>query len=169
MSELIEIGYIRKTHGYKGEIKAKVYEGINFNPSAIKAFFIAYKGEHIPYFIKSMKFTSDVEAIIHFEELESKETADDFRGAKLFLNQDQIEIVDVVDSANQYIGYMIKDIKYGEIGKVNDVYEFPHQDLLSVSYKSKEVLIPFQEDLINEVNENQKTLIFNLPEGILEI
>jgi 16S rRNA processing protein RimM len=36
-------------------------------------------------------------------------------------------------------------------------------------YKNKEILFPLNEDMIVEIDEDEKTLLVDLPEGLLEL
>ncbi|MEZ5024771.1 MAG: ribosome maturation factor RimM [Chitinophagales bacterium] len=160
MNNLVEIGYIQKPHGYKGEVKVKFYDDILIDPESINAIFVKKNSEQLPFFIETFQFIGNQNAIIKFEELDSKESAQVYKSGKLFLEEDKFErLLDDENASHQYIGFTIKDVHHGHIGIVEDVYEFPHQDLLSVQYQNKEILIPFQEDLIEEFQIEQKIIL----------
>lgn len=170
MIDLVEIGYIQKPHGYKGEVKVKFYDDIAIEPDEIDAIYIQKDEGPIPYFIETFEFIGPQNALIKFEEFDSKESALLFKSGKLLLPEDKIELLsDSENESNQYIGFTIKDVKQGDIGVVKDVYAFPHQDLLAIDYHNKEVLIPFIDELIEEIKPEQHIIIFNLPEGFLDI
>ncbi|MEM9720572.1 MAG: 16S rRNA processing protein RimM, partial [Bacteroidota bacterium] len=57
---------------------------------------------------------------------------------------------------------------YGELGKVDDVVEAGHQDLIVMHYKHKEVLIPIVDAVLLKVDKTQKQVYTTLPKGLLE-
>jgi 16S rRNA processing protein RimM len=61
------------------------------------------------------------------------------------------------------------DNTVGLIGEVKEVIEMPNYELAKVSYQNRIVMIPIHEDLVEEVNEEEKKIIMNLPEGFFEI
>ena len=50
-----------------------------------------------------------------------------------------------------------------------EVEETPAQLLITVDYSGREVLIPLVDDFIVELNKRKKTLLLNLPEGLLDL
>lgn len=166
--ELIEIGYIVKTHGYKGELKARIYSSIEFDIDAVNAFFLVDKGEKVPYFVEDFYFAEDEDAFIKFEEIDSKEIGKKFKSSKLYLDEKLISFADEFAEL-KYKGYQLHDINHGNVGIVEDVIEYPHQIMLETTVDGNSILVPFQEALIESINEADKTITFNLPEGFLEI
>ena len=55
------------------------------------------------------------------------------------------------------------------IGKIVDVVEYPHQWMLTVSYASRQVLIPYVAAFIKEIHHDNASLIMDLPVGILDL
>jgi ribosomal 30S subunit maturation factor RimM len=71
-------------------------------------------------------------------------------------------------SKEGWIGFTIYD-KEQIVGIIDDIEIFPQQIMASVNINKKMVLIPLVEELITTVDENQKKLIMDLPDGILTI
>jgi 16S rRNA processing protein RimM len=76
------------------------------------------------------------------------------------------------DESWQYddiIGFTIIDQVHGKLGIIEDVFETTGQDLIAMTYKEKEVLIPIVEQIILKVNKKSKSLEVRLPDGLLEL
>jgi 16S rRNA processing protein RimM len=58
---------------------------------------------------------------------------------------------------------------YGVLGKVSAVYEANGNDLLAVDHKGREVLVPIRDEFIVDFNKESKTILVNLPDGLLDI
>ena len=56
------------------------------------------------------------------------------------------------------------------LGKITQVAHNPGQDLLSIlTPENKEILIPLHEDFIAKVDKRSKTIVMDLPEGLIEL
>ena len=69
--ELIKIGKVLKTHGFKGHLKVFIDEFYMHDFEEINAIFI----NQLPYFIQSKDINSDAQAILLLEDIDSKEKA----------------------------------------------------------------------------------------------
>ena len=67
------------------------------------------------------------------------------------------------------IGFEVFDETKGLIGPIQIVYDLETQDLLGVTHKGKEILIPIQDEIILKVDKAAKKVFCRLPEGLLEI
>jgi 16S rRNA processing protein RimM len=64
---------------------------------------------------------------------------------------------------------MIKDKNVGELGSVKYVNDKSPQHLFVVDYKKKEILIPINDELIENINRKEKLINMNLPSGLIEL
>jgi len=61
------------------------------------------------------------------------------------------------------------DKTLGNIGMITNVDDFAGNIVLTVLYKGEELLIPYNENLLVDSDESQKTITLQLPEGLIEI
>jgi 16S rRNA processing protein RimM len=171
MIDPVEIGRILKTHGYKGAVKVRFDEFYGSILQQLKAVFLDKDQSYRPYFPDSIELISNNEALIHFEAVGSKEEAKLLRRHKLFARKEDVPVKSLQEQAggSELIGYTIEDTRLGLIGLVEEVYSLPQQELLAVRYNNKEVLVPLREELIHDFQKENRTIIFNLPDGILDI
>ena len=72
------------------------------------------------------------------------------------------------DSLNEFIGYTIIDYVLGNIGIINDVDDKTENVIIKVIHSSgKEIILPFNDDLIDEIDDDAKTIQFSAPEGLI--
>jgi len=163
--ELIKIGKVLKTHGYKGHLKIFIDEFYMSDFEEMNAIFI----NQLPYFIISKDINSDSQAIILVEDIDSKEKAHPLQGKEIFAKDDDLtEILDG-EEYDELIGFEIYDKTIGNIGKIEAIIEMPFQFLAKVLVDKKEILIPLNEDFILNIDEKKKTIEMRLPDGLLEI
>lgn len=69
---------------------------------------------------------------------------------------------------HEIIGFeILEDSK--PLGAVENIYNFPTQNLIVTTIQENEVLIPIQDDVVLKVDKNEKKVYVSLPEGLLEV
>jgi 16S rRNA processing protein RimM len=66
-------------------------------------------------------------------------------------------------------GFEVHDANHGFIGNVIEVLEYPHQAVLSISFRNKEILIPVTDEIVTAIDRDKRCLYTNAPEGLIEI
>lgn len=165
--ETEEIGYISKTHGLKGHVILRLNELINIDEEAIKSIFLDINGSQVPYFLEECR-PNNTGYIIKLETIDSVDTSKKLIGKKAFALTDFILEND--ESLKEFIGYAIIDVKSGNIGNIADVDEKTDNAIIKVIHPSGvEIILPFNDDLIIEIDDDLKTIEFNAPEGLIEM
>ena len=165
--ETEEIGYISKTHGLKGHVILRLNELINIDEDGIKSIFLDINGSQVPYFIEECR-PNNTGYIIKLETIDTVETSKKLIGKKAFALTDFILEND--ESLKEFIGYAIIDSRLGNIGNIADVDEKTDNAIIKVIHPSGvEIILPFNDDFIVEIDDDLKTIEFNAPEGLIEM
>lgn len=165
--ETEEIGYISKTHGLKGHVILRLNELINIDEEGIKSIFLDINGSQVPYFIEECR-PNNTGYIIKLETIDTVETSKKLIGKKAFALTDFILEND--ESLKEFIGYAIIDSRLGNIGNIADVDEKTDNAIIKVIHPSGvEIILPFNDDFIVEIDDDLKTIEFNAPEGLIEM
>lgn len=165
--ETKEIGYISKTHGLKGHIILRLNELINIDEDAIKSIFLDINGSQVPYFIEECR-PNNTGYIIKLETIDTVDTSKKLIGKKAFALSDFVLEND--ESLKEFIGYAIIDTKLGNIGNILEVDEKTDNAIVKVIHPSGvEIILPFNDDFIIEIDDDLKTIEFNAPEGLIEM
>ncbi len=161
-----EIGYISKTHGLKGHVILRLNELVNIDEN-IKSIFLDLNGSQVPYFVEECR-PNNSGYIIKLETIDVVETSKKLIGKKAFALSDFILEED--ESLKEFIGYAIIDSKLGNIGNIADVDEKTDNAIIKVIHPSGiEIILPFNDDFIIEIDDDLKTIEFNAPEGLIEM
>lgn len=164
-----ELGYVIKIHGLKGGISILIDADQPERYRNLESVFVEIDQKLIPFFIETLSLKGD-KAFVKFEDIDSAEEAESLKGARLFL---PLELLPPLKGNHFYfheiINYSVTDTSTGAIGEVKDVFETTTQNLLSVIYKEKEILIPINDEVITNIDRQQKILTVTLPEGLLDI
>ncbi|MCX6266534.1 MAG: ribosome maturation factor RimM, partial [Bacteroidetes bacterium] len=70
---------------------------------------------------------------------------------------------------HEIVGFQVVDQNHGNIGRIEDILELPHQSLFQIRYGEKEILIPIVDDIIQKVDRRKKLLMIEAPSGLIEI
>ena len=69
----------------------------------------------------------------------------------------------------QLIGYRLIDINKKHIGEIVNIINNYQQDLIEVMYIEKKLLIPYVDEMIIQINHDEKVIEMELPDGILDL
>ena len=173
LSEFTEIGKLLKPHGFKGKIELKLDYPLK-DDSALASFFVETSPSPLPYFIEQIQ-NANGKYIVKLEDIDSLEEAKPFKNKNVyclevdFENYFEIEEPELY-SADFLIGLNLHDQNGNLLGEVSDVFENKlNQILLQLIIEGNEVLIPFIEDQIIEIDESSESIKYNVPEGLIDI
>lgn len=164
-----QVGYVAKIHGLKGEVQAYLDVDVPENYKKMESVFVDIDNKLVPFFIERLTISGN-KAVVKFEEVDDIESAESLKNKALYLSLAKLPALpDNQFYFHDIIGYTIKDQVEGMLGEVATIYNLPHQDLLSMHYKEREVLIPIVDDVVLSVNHELRMVEVNLPDGLLKI
>lgn len=167
--EFVEIGYLTKTHGLKGELQI-VFSYKEPEKLKLKAVFLEINGKMIPYFVNNFKLSQQTLGYFLFEDINHIDKAQPLVKKKVFLNKKLMPKKKKEEfSFHDLEGFTAVDENYGDLGEILSVREFPQQFLATVNYQEKEVLFPLSDNFITGIDIDKKILNVDLPEGLLEV
>jgi len=169
IEESFYIGYITKTKGLKGEVQL-FFEYDAPELLDLDVVFADYNGKLVPFFVSSYKLQSNNTGNFYFEDIDHIDKAQALVKKKIYLPLSKTP--DRSDEDFQYTdlkGFIVSDDTHGELGEIIEVNEYPQQFVATVIYKNTEILFPLNEELILEIDEDEGTLLVDLPEGLLDI
>lgn len=170
--ELIQIGRTGKAHGLKGEIKLSIEEIYWDDLDYLDVFFLSNKsGKQLPFFLESLRGSG----IAKFEDVDDRESAILIQHQGLWVRKSDFKRdletePETSDLEFSYlIGFIASDQNLGTLGAILDVEAFPQQEMLVISLEGEEKLIPANEHLFLNIDKKKKTVLFDLPEGLLDL
>ena len=91
-------------------------------------------------------------------------------GSSLYLPIEELETLgDDEFYYHEIKGYTVSDQTLGDLGIVKEVYSLNGQDLVAMDYQGSEVLIPTANDIVLRADKENRKLLVNLPEGLLDV
>lgn len=173
--ELIQIGKFNKTFGTEGFLRCKIEDA--YLEEFLKARFIFVKlgGQPVPFFPERIEKNPELQ--VQLDELTNRESAQQLAGKAVFLRPEDFKSQStssanpdlIVQQYDRWKGFTIVDQELGEVASIEDFMELPQQILAVINYRDKEVLIPFTPEIILDIDESAKTLLMDLPSGLLDL
>jgi 16S rRNA processing protein RimM len=165
-----KVGFFKKTHGVYGELVLEFESQFEYSIENANRFFVELEGLLVPFFVleEGFRFKTDNSAIITFDGVESEKYAKRMVGSSVYLFKDEIIAMPDEQFESQFKNYLLVDEKLGEIGLIEQIDNYSGNVVITVNYHGKELLVPFNEDFIIAIDEQNKVLKLRLPEGLIE-
>ncbi len=168
--QCFQIGRVSKVHGLRGEVNVVLDVDYPEDYEGLEHLFLEQKGRLVPFFLEHFVIQPGGKALVKFEDLNSLEQVESLVGLEIYLPLTELpQLEEDQYYFHELIGFEVIDETLGLIGPVQIIYDLETQDLLGVTHKGKEVLIPIQDGIIRNVDKAAKKVYCQLPDGLLEI
>lgn len=169
VEDVYRIGLINKPHGVHGELLFTFDDDI-FDRMEAEYIICMMDGILVPFFFESYRFRSDSTALIKLEGIDTEQQARRMTNVEVFFPKEHAEeLEDNELTWSYFVGFLIKDVNEGEIGKVIDVDDSTINTLFVVDHNDTEVLIPAQEDFIVDLDRKKRIITMQIPVGLLDL
>jgi 16S rRNA processing protein RimM len=166
-----KVGFFKKTHGVYGELVLEYEPQYEYSIENADRFFVELEGLLVPFFVleDGFRFKTENSAIITFDGVETEKYAKRMVGCSVFLFKN--EIINMPDEPfeSQLENYLLIDEKLGEIGVIDQIDNYSGNIVITVTFRGKELLVPFNDDLLVEIDAQNRILKLRLPEGLIEL
>jgi 16S rRNA processing protein RimM len=161
------VGTFQKPVGLEGELKVEIREAFQEEFVQCDHVFVLENGNYIPWFIEDMRFSGFL--IVKLEEVDTPEDAVRFSLADIYIKSSSIASPELITRLGKqdWVGFTVYD-KDKMLGIIDEILTYPGQELASVRFGEKKILIPLADPLITSVDNTQKTVHMTLPEGLYD-
>ena len=165
----LQVARIGKPHGIRGEVTVQVLTdapGDRFVPGTE---FVVEPASAGPLTVNSARWNKDI-LLLGFDEIGTRNEAETLRGAKLFIETEELDEDDDEGWYEHELVGLEARIGSSVVGKVTALNTMPVQDLLMVTTpEGKEILVPFVEQIVPEVNVEEGFILLTPPDGLFEL
>jgi len=169
----VRVARIGKPHGIRGEVTVQVLTDSPGDRFVLGAEFDVEPPSHgnLPVralTVRSARWNKDI-LVLGFEEVSDRNRAEELRGAMLFLNTEEDDDND--DEGwyeHELVGLEVR-VDGKAVGTVAALQLMPAQDLLVVDTPGGEVLVPFVEEIVPEVDVEGRFVVVVPPPGLFEL
>ncbi len=149
-------GHIMTTHGLKGDLKIKNLSDFDRFKKGNKLY-ILHNDEYVAVVVyKAVSFKGDT-LLVSFKDLLDINLVEKYHSDDIYVSDLERENDDL-DGDYYYsdlVGKKVINQNNEERGIVLEIKELPQYDYLVVEYNGKNVLIPFIDEFIIDVNDNE--------------
>jgi 16S rRNA processing protein RimM len=108
--------------------------------------------------------------LIRFQGIEDRTRAEFLRGRYLLRPFSEVEPAEEGELFyHQLLGMAVVTVEGRELGTVREVFELDPADLLDVTDGTSEYLIPFTQQVVVRIEEEERRIVVDPPEGLLEL
>lgn len=167
MKNCLSVGRITGLFGNNGELTLRLYD----NPTELnikEPLFVEIDTLAVPLFVRSFKRKGQNGAVVTFDDIDTIRRAEELIGMELYARAEDAPTEDDGELYIEDLGgfaFVAGDVK----GTIKHYIESELNPLFLVTIAGVEHFIPAVEDFIDFVDENKRIVVFNLPEGLLEI
>ena len=163
------VGKIVKTHGLKGEVTLRIDNEQFDDIEELNYFLLDVNEQLIPFFIEDVAYHSN-KAFVLFQDLKTLEAASQLVGKSAYLPLELLPEKTGNDFySHEVLDYLVVDEEKGELGKVNEIIEYPTQSIIQIIKDGKEILIPIHDDILKDVNRDEKKIYIKAPNGLIDM
>ena len=158
------IGQVLKSNGRDGELLVS-FSGIS--PEDIdleEPVFIEFDGLPVPFYFEAFTQRGNSRALVRLTGVHNLTDADELAGAVLYAEDDLYE-----DEEEDLTGWTVLDADGTKVGTVSAHEDIPGNPCIWVETGHGESLLPLREELVLDVDETEKTLRMEIPEGLLDL
>ena len=164
------LGKIAKKFSFKGEVllyldtdEPELYENM-------ESVFVEFNKNLVPFFIENSSLHKNDFLRVQFEDVDSEEEADSILNCDVYLPLNMLPKL----SGNKFyfhevIGFEIEDKRVGIFGKIVSINDSSAQPLFEVLNGEVEILIPMIDQFLVKIDRENKKVIMDLPEGLVEM
>lgn len=173
--QLTDIGRFGQPHGIKGEINATVDRGIDI--AAFRCIICDIDGIFVPFFVEGVRPRSATSLLLTIHGIADESEAALLQNKIIYALSDELSEealesdIDEGFYAEDLIGFTVSDSSGALTGTIEGIDDSTDNVLFVVraGSSSQTVLIPVAEELIDEIDADNRHIRFDLPEGFLEI
>ena len=164
--DVYKIGRLGKAHGVKGEVSFQFDDDI-FDTADADYLILDIDGILVPFFMEEYRFRNDSLALIKFCDVDTQQRASELTGCDVYFPRSIADERAEGLSLSSLVGFDLIDAngneKVGTIAAIDDTTQ-------NILFELEDgTLIPASDDLITDINTQQRQITMNIPEGLLDI
>ncbi|MBL0006461.1 MAG: hypothetical protein IPP25_04550 [Saprospiraceae bacterium] len=170
VKEFFLLGKTLKSHGTGGHLRLLVEDRFRsyIKPGAFV--FLDLDGSRVPFMVQAVE--DGQHFVMLLADIKGKQESDTLTGKEIWLPLEQVKPRHQKSPRNineKWDDYRIHDQKSGLFYAILRTEEYPQQLMAVVDIEGRDILIPLSDQLITEIDKDQKIIHMEIPEGLLEL
>ncbi|MEG0917324.1 MAG: ribosome maturation factor RimM [Myroides sp.] len=164
------LGKVAKKYSFKGEVLVYLDTDEPELYTELESMFVEINGHLVPFFIERSSLHREKFLRTQFEDMDSEEIADTIVGKDVYL---PLTMLPKLEGNKFYyhevVGFDAIDQRLGNFGTILRISDNGVQALFEVQKNDAVILIPLIDEFIIEVNRENRSILFNTPEGLIDL
>ena len=164
------LGKVAKKFSFKGEVlvyldtdEPELYENL-------ESMFVECGKHLVPFFIENSSLHKNDFLRVRFEDVKNEEEADALLGNHVYLPLKMLpKLTGNKFYFHEVIGFEVEDKRLGIVGEIQSINDSSAQPLFEVLNDGVEILIPMIDHFLVKIDRENKKIIMDLPEGLIEM
>ncbi len=168
--DVFKIGRIGKVHGVKGEVTFHFTDDV-FDRTDADYLFLEIDGILVPFFFEEYRFRNDDTVLVKFDGVDTADRASELTGCDVFFARELSDDNDGELTWTEIVGFHIIDAaSHATVGEITAVDLSTINTLFEVrTPEGTSLLIPANDDFIDDIDRERRHITMRLPEGLLEL
>ena len=163
------LGKITKAHGFKGNLIVHLETDEPDLYENMESVFVETNGMLVPFFFEFAQVHGSNKLLVKFEDT-SAEEAEKLINKDLYLPLESLPELDGTDFYyHEIIGFTLYDQTNTEVGIIKSINDASAQALFEIEIHNKEILVPIVDEWILEVDRENKAILVEIPEGLIDL
>ena len=168
--ECFYVGTIVNKFSFKGELLVKLDTDEPELFLQMESVFIEIGKNLVPFFIERSQLHKSLLLRVKFEDVDDEPMADSLMKRELYLPLSELpELQGNQFYYHEIIGFEMIDTQYGSVGTITGVNDTTSQALFEVDHNGNQVLIPVNDEFIDKLDRDNKTVTVTTPDGLIEL
>ena len=170
LSDCFYFGKVGKPKGFRGEVNIIIDKNTPISPKNLNEIYILIGKNLVSYPLSYFKISPKGNAIGKFEGMTSDVDVNRIKNFSIYLSKEILPVLkDNQFYLHELVGCVVIDKTFGKVGVINEVNNQTGQTILFVETQNNEVVIPFVDDFIVDINTSKKEVNLDLPNGIIDL
>lgn len=167
--EMIAIGQIARSNGVRGEVRVNLLTDTPERIAQLSHVWIGYEEtETLQYKIESVRFHRG-QAVLKLRTVESRDAAERLKEQFVFIEDENVLIPPQgTYFIHEIVGMEVSTEEGIRVGRVDEVWQMPANDVWVLRENGKEILLPAINDVIQSVDVHRRVIVIRPMEGLLE-
>ncbi len=164
------LGEFIKTHGISGDLVLKLSFFTEQELKEGDTVFVEVDGIPVPFFIGQFRFMTDYTALVRFDEIETAAGAEFLVGRRVYCGADYgTDAENEAEGTGDITGFRVFDREKGFSGILQEVIDYTDNPVMRLDYEGKELLVPFHDDIILNIDYSAGVIEISAPGGLLDL
>lgn len=171
--ELIAIGHYNKPHGVAGEISATL--DVEWDLLRELSCLVSdIDGIYVPFFVNAIRPMSGDTVLLTIDGVGNEKDVARLVNRDIYALKREYRQESIDADADGYpldflIGFELRDSDGSRVGEITDVDEQTENAIFIIDRDGTDLMVPATDDLIVEFDVDNKVMVMDLPEGLLDL